>query len=114
MKDRSKKRIYKVLVIAHKIERRAILLAATLIVALVIFYIYFVASAIVSAVAYREARVQIANMNSKTAVLETAYITSKDSITNDLAITMGFDALTTKTYLRRTVRVGLVPLTGGE
>ncbi len=102
----TKKKIYKVMALTHAVERRAIFLASMLILVLSILYVYFVASAIVSTVVYKETRVHISQLNSQIATLETKYLDAKEGVTNDLATTLGLATLTNKTYIKRVVHVG--------
>lgn len=106
MKSKIHKRIYKALVIAHAVERRAILIALALMLLLSVSYAYWVASAIVSTVVYKEMRMDVAKLHSKIAASETSYIAEKQSITNDLAISLGLTPISDKKFVKRIVHVG--------
>lgn len=106
MRQKVNKKIYRALAIVHAVERRAILLALALILALCAAYAYFVVSAIVSTVVYKDVKVDISKLHSEIATLESTYIANKNNITNELATSIGLAALTNKTFIKRTVHVG--------
>ncbi len=106
MQNRINKKIYKTLALAHAAMQRGILVALAGIMVLLVMYVYFVGAAIMSTIAYKDARVEIASLQSELASLETDYINQKEVLTKELAINLGFTNINNKDFITRTVIVG--------
>ena len=106
MKKKINNKIYRALAVVHAVERRAIIIALVLIFAMCAMYVYFVISATVSTVVYKDIKMEISSLNSKIAGLESRYINEKESITNELATSLGLSIVADKTFIKRTIHVG--------
>ncbi len=105
-KRKTNKKIHTALAVVQAVERRAIIIAVMLILLLSVLYAYFVISAIVSTVVYKDININISKLHSEIASLETEYIISKNNITGELALAIGLKEITDKTFIKRTTHVG--------
>lgn len=87
-------------------ERRAAFLLMALALALVVAYIYFLATAVVFAVEHKEVRHAMASAHSRIATMEVEYLHKKASITRNSATSMGLAHITTKDFVERTRYIG--------
>ena len=99
-------RIYKTLRIAHLAIYKITIACFFLLLILFSLYLYFVASAIVSAVNYKDTKMKIIALHSELSTLETEYLQEKQSLTKEMALSLGLAELSGKDYITRTVLVG--------
>ena len=85
-----------------KRERTFLMLAAGLLVALVLLYMYFVSTAIVHVVMRKEMDRDIRNLQTQIAALETTYINAQHAVSADIAALQGFTKTPDKIFLDRT------------
>ncbi len=94
------------MVVAHRIEQRAVLLLLAVAVLLAGLYMYFVASAVVHAVVRKDVQDIIAQKHSEVAELEVAYLARKNEITTTRAEELGFTRIAQKSYVERARYIG--------
>lgn len=84
-------------------------LFSTLIVIFIGLYIYFVSSSIVNVVLREEIEVEVQEAHTRLSELETHYLSLKDGIDYELALSIGFTNVTDKQFVtRKTLSVGSI------
>ena len=92
--------------LVNAIEMRIIYLAFIVLGVLAVAYVYFVASAIITTVVYKEVRSEIVLLNTQIADMEAEFLKTKNTFTYAFAQEKGFVTITDKKFITRAVYVG--------